>query len=175
MSAGREPVISRPLKRMRPRVGVRKWVNRLKQVVFPAPLGPMSPWIVPRRTCRFTPFTATNPWNSLVRPSVSRMTSSAISGRATRRRIEACLALLAPRPVSFVHLPRSHARVLRAQHLFEGRARIAMKRRVEQPLRVGGRGGRGGARLLDDRRERALEVGRGAHAVDEADRPRLGR
>jgi len=41
MWAGVEPVISRPLKVMRPRVGVRKWVSKLKHVVFPAPLGPM--------------------------------------------------------------------------------------------------------------------------------------
>src|SRR5512136_1007569 len=46
--------------------------------VLPAPLGPMSAWIVPRRTRSDTSFTATNPWNSLVRPSLSRMTSSAI-------------------------------------------------------------------------------------------------
>src|SRR5437867_11169674 len=153
MSAGREPVISRPLKRMRPRVGVRKWVNRLKQVVFPAPLGPMSAWIVPRRTRSATSLTATNPWNSLVRPSVSRMTSSAIAGRPARWRIEAGLALLAPRPVGLVHLPRPRALVLRPQHLLEARARVAVKRLVEQPLGVGGRGGGGGARLVDDRRE----------------------
>ena len=42
MSAGLLPVMSRPLKRMRPAVGVRKCVSRLKQVVLPAPLGPMS-------------------------------------------------------------------------------------------------------------------------------------
>jgi len=46
MPAGLEPVMSRPLKRMRPRVGVRKCVNKLKHVVFPAPFGPMSAWIV---------------------------------------------------------------------------------------------------------------------------------
>ena len=48
--AGREPVISRPLKKIWPRVGVRKCVSRLKQVVLPAPFGPISAWIVPRRT-----------------------------------------------------------------------------------------------------------------------------
>ena len=47
MSAGRDPVMSRPLKRMRPRVGARKCVSRLKQVVLPAPFGPISAWMVP--------------------------------------------------------------------------------------------------------------------------------
>ena len=42
MSAGRAAVMSRPLYEMRPRVGVRNLVSRLKQVVLPAPLGPMS-------------------------------------------------------------------------------------------------------------------------------------
>src|SRR5713101_432789 len=78
MSAGREPVMSRLLNRMRPRVGARKWVRRLKHVVLPAPLGPMSAWIVPRRTRRLTSLTATKPRNSLVRSWVSRITSLSI-------------------------------------------------------------------------------------------------
>ena len=81
MSAGREPVMSRPLKLMRPRVGARKWVSRLKQVVFPAPFGPIRAWMLPRRTRRLTSLTATKPRNSLVRPSVSRMTSVGMVGR----------------------------------------------------------------------------------------------
>src|SRR5262249_11191876 len=60
---------------MRPRVGLKNLVSRLKQVVLPAPLGPISAWMVPRATRRFTPLTATKPANSLVRPSVSRMVS----------------------------------------------------------------------------------------------------
>src|ERR1044072_5157281 len=60
---------------MRPRVGCRNLVSRLKQVVLPAPFGPISAWIVPRSTRRLTPFTATKPANSLVRSSVSRMVS----------------------------------------------------------------------------------------------------
>src|SRR5450759_3783805 len=63
---------------IRPRLGARKCVSRLKQVVLPAPFGPISACIVPRRTRRLTSLTATNPLNSLVRPSVSRMRSSAI-------------------------------------------------------------------------------------------------
>src|SRR6266849_1016036 len=175
MSAGREPVISRPLKRIRPRVGVRKWVSRLKHVVFPAPLGPISAWIVPRRTHSLTSFTATNPRNSLVSPSVSRITSVAISGPRARRRIEARLPLFAPRAVGLVHLPRRGALALRPQYVLEDRARVAVERLVEQSLGVAGRGRRRAARLLDDGRERPVEVGRRAHPVDEADRARLGR
>ena len=40
--------MSRPLNSIVPRVGGRNLVNRLKQVVLPAPLGPISAWIVPR-------------------------------------------------------------------------------------------------------------------------------
>src|SRR5687768_3397122 len=58
---------------MRPLVGARNLVRRLKQVVLPAPFGPISAWIVPRATLRFTPFTATKPANSLVRSSVTRI------------------------------------------------------------------------------------------------------
>src|SRR5215831_1661019 len=52
------------------------FVRRLKHVVLPAPLGPISAWIVPRVTFRLTPLTATKPANSLVRFSVWRMKSS---------------------------------------------------------------------------------------------------
>src|ERR1051326_8055380 len=63
---------------MRPSVGLRNLVSRLKQVVLPAPFGPINAWIVPRLTRRFTSRTATKPANSLVRPSVSRTMSLAI-------------------------------------------------------------------------------------------------
>src|SRR5712692_5642187 len=58
---------------MRPWVGLRNLVRRLKQVVLPAPFGPINAWIVPRSTWRFTPLTATKPANSLVRSSVARI------------------------------------------------------------------------------------------------------
>src|SRR4051794_13717095 len=61
---------------MRPRVGCRNLVSRLKQVVLPAPFGPISACTVPRSTRRLTPLTATKPANSLVSPSVSRMHSA---------------------------------------------------------------------------------------------------
>ena len=44
-------------------------VSRLKQVVLPAPFGPISAWMLPRRTFRDTSWTATKPLNSLVRPA----------------------------------------------------------------------------------------------------------
>src|SRR4051812_38684327 len=65
---------------MRPRVGSRNLVSRLKQVVLPAPLGPMSAWMLPRRTRRFTPLTAMKPLNSRVMSSVSRIQSSFMPG-----------------------------------------------------------------------------------------------
>src|SRR5665213_1989688 len=58
---------------MRPEVGVRNFVSRLKQVVLPAPFGPISAWIVPRRTFRSTLSTATKPLNSFVSACVCRM------------------------------------------------------------------------------------------------------
>src|SRR5882724_9806325 len=60
---------------MLPALGSRNLVNRLKTVVLPAPFGPISAWIVPRRTLRSTPCTAVKPRNSLVRPRVSRIKS----------------------------------------------------------------------------------------------------
>src|ERR1700733_5270098 len=69
------PVMSRSLKRIVPRVGGRNAVSRLKQVVLPAPFGPMSAWIVPARTLSDTSSTATKPPNSRVKCLVSRMVS----------------------------------------------------------------------------------------------------
>ncbi len=42
---GRSMVMSMPLNRIWPEVGTRNLVSRLKQVVLPAPLGPISAWI----------------------------------------------------------------------------------------------------------------------------------
>ena len=78
-------MMSSLLKKICPRVGVRKCVSRLKHVVLPAPLGPISAWIVPRRTESETSLTATKPLNSFVRPRVSRMVSAAIVGWGQRR------------------------------------------------------------------------------------------
>ena len=46
--AGFSRVMSRPLKRIWPAVGGRNLVSRLKQVVLPAPFGPISAWMWPR-------------------------------------------------------------------------------------------------------------------------------
>jgi len=71
--AGFSMVMSCPLNRILPRVGIRNLVSRLKTVVLPAPLGPINAWIWPRRTPRLTLLTATNPLNSLTSSRVSRM------------------------------------------------------------------------------------------------------
>src|SRR5438105_4887805 len=68
---------------MVPALAGKKRVSRLKQVVLPAPLGPISAWMVPRKTRRSTRLTATNPRNSLERPRVSRITSAASGTGAT--------------------------------------------------------------------------------------------
>ena len=47
---GLELVMSRPLNVIRPPVGATNFDSMLKQVVLPAPFGPISAWIVPRRT-----------------------------------------------------------------------------------------------------------------------------
>src|SRR5690242_8163771 len=80
-SAGRSWVMSCPLNRMVPEVGARNLVSRLKVVVLPAPLGPISPWMTPRRTLRLTLSTATKPLNSFARPRASRMISPLIDDR----------------------------------------------------------------------------------------------
>ena len=74
--AGFSVVMSMPLKLMLPLLGCKNLVSRLKKVVLPAPLGPISAWMWPRRTFRSTWLTATNPLNSLVSPRVSSMNSA---------------------------------------------------------------------------------------------------
>src|SRR5262249_17799444 len=72
---------------MVPLVAGRKRVSRLKQVVLPAPLGPISAWMVPRATRRSTRFTATNPRNSLERPRVSRIASASGTRLVSRKAV----------------------------------------------------------------------------------------
>src|SRR2546428_7913695 len=78
--AGRSAVMSSPLKGIVPADGLWNFVSRLKTVVLPAPLGPISAWIEPRRTRRSTLRTAMKPLKAFVRPRVSRMKSSAMRG-----------------------------------------------------------------------------------------------
>ena len=51
-------------------------------MVFPAPFGPMSAWMLPRATLSETPFTATKPGNSFTRSRVSRMGSTSMHAPA---------------------------------------------------------------------------------------------
>src|SRR5579872_587823 len=71
----------------------------LKQVVLPAPFGPIKAWIEPRRTLRLTSLTAEKPPNSLLNPSVTRMCSSLIPPARPR-------ASNPPNPIVFLHLSR---------------------------------------------------------------------
>src|SRR5215470_12303010 len=59
--------MSSPLKVMAPAVGVKKPLSRLKQVVFPAPFGPIRPTISPSPTVMSTRLTAANPPKCFVR------------------------------------------------------------------------------------------------------------
>lgn len=73
---GGHPVISRPRRWIRPAVGRIRPVRRLKNVDFPAPLGPMMARISPASTWKSTPLTARRPPNSRVRASVTRIESA---------------------------------------------------------------------------------------------------
>src|SRR5215470_8167429 len=75
--------MSSPSKTIEPRVGRRKPVKRLKQVVLPAPLGPIRPTISPLSTVRSTRLTAASPPKSRVSWRVSRRATK--SGRRARR------------------------------------------------------------------------------------------
>src|SRR5437763_2004543 len=63
---GLRPTIGLPSSRISPEVGTSSPVTRLKNVVLPAPLGPMRPWIWPVATVRSTPSRAASPPNRLV-------------------------------------------------------------------------------------------------------------
>src|SRR4029078_5769374 len=60
---------------MRPLVGCRNLVARLKTVVLPAPFGPISAWIEPRWTSSVRSRTAVKPRKLLVSPSIRSATS----------------------------------------------------------------------------------------------------
>ena len=67
---GGSPVMSAPLSRMRPEVGRSTPVTQLKNVLLPAPFGPMMARISPRRISRLTLLSAVSPPKRMVRPSV---------------------------------------------------------------------------------------------------------
>src|ERR1700730_2647922 len=67
---GGVPAMSRPSNTMRPAVGAICPLSRLKKVVLPAPLGPITECRAPSSTSRVTALTAVSAPNSLVSPSV---------------------------------------------------------------------------------------------------------
>src|SRR5262245_15130258 len=76
MSCGARPVTSRPSSTTVPVSGLRWPVTRLKNVVLPAPLGPMMAAIRPRSTFTLTPPTAMKP-SKLLRTSRTSSTACA--------------------------------------------------------------------------------------------------
>src|SRR5687768_16951225 len=84
-SCGAIPVMSRPSRATEP-ASARRWpVMRLKNVVLPAPLGPMMAAICPRATPRLTPPTAAKPSNDL---RMSRTSSTARPQKPVPRGVE---------------------------------------------------------------------------------------
>src|SRR5882757_11154450 len=77
--------MSKQLKKIAPELGLRNFVRRLKQVVLPAPLGPISACTVPRLILRSTPFTARNPLNSFTSLFVSMTKDASGVGRPVSR------------------------------------------------------------------------------------------
>ena len=67
---GGSPVMSSPLSRMRPEVGRSTPVRQLKNVLLPAPFGPMMARISPRWISKLTLLSAVRPPKRIVRPSV---------------------------------------------------------------------------------------------------------
>ncbi len=65
---------------MRPLVGGKSPESRLKNVVLPAPLGPMIVRTPPRGISMLTSFTARNPENARVSPSVLNAYATLLSG-----------------------------------------------------------------------------------------------
>ena len=79
------PPSERPSNVQVPSLGLSKPVSRLKNVVFPAPFGPMSAVIAPRWTSRCSTWTATRPPKRRVTPSATRIGSGfGTPGRASR-------------------------------------------------------------------------------------------
>ena len=71
-------MISSPAKRTRPPSGLSAPAMQLKQVVLPAPFGPIRPVIEPRATSNVAPSTAMWPPKRLTRPETSSSTSTRV-------------------------------------------------------------------------------------------------
>src|SRR2546430_779319 len=65
------PVSRRPRKTTSPAAGAKRPVSALKSVVFPEPLGPITPTVSPSATTTSTPSRATSPPKRTVRPVTS--------------------------------------------------------------------------------------------------------
>src|SRR5262244_3866675 len=77
MRSGDSPVMSAPSNRMRPEVGRNTPVRQLKNVLLPAPFGPITARISSRTTAKLTLLSAVNPPNRIVRSSVRNMLAGA--------------------------------------------------------------------------------------------------
>ena len=86
------PVMSSPLKTMRPPVGRSTPVRQLKKVLLPAPFGPMMARTSSRATSKLTWDSAANPPNRTVNSSVFRMGAAAAPRLAAGERVsvDAC-------------------------------------------------------------------------------------
>src|ERR1700737_5347861 len=77
MRSGESPVISPPSNRIRPEDGRNTPVRQLKNVLLPAPFGPMTARISSRASSKFTWLSAVNPPKRTVRSSVRRIGTEA--------------------------------------------------------------------------------------------------
>ena len=85
ISAAPRPAIARPSRRMSPRSGAYRPVRQLKQVVLPAPFGPMMPVSEPASKARSMRSSTTRSPNRLCRPTASNSaTQRALRQRAPR-------------------------------------------------------------------------------------------
>src|SRR5258708_36765717 len=77
MRSGGNPVMSSPFSNMRPDVGCKTPVRQLKNVLLPAPFGPITARISSRATAKLTPLSAVNPPKRIVKSSVRNMVAEA--------------------------------------------------------------------------------------------------
>src|SRR5688572_33134027 len=78
ITLGGWPVMSLPLNRIRPEVGRSTPVTQLKNVLLPAPFGPITARISPRLISKLTLLSAVKPPKRMVSPSV-RSTGASLS------------------------------------------------------------------------------------------------
>src|SRR4051794_38609129 len=76
MRSGERPVMSSPSNRMGPEEGRTTPVRQLKNVLLPAPFGPITARISPRGNAKLTLSRAVRPPKRIVRSSVLRMAAA---------------------------------------------------------------------------------------------------